>query len=581
MRKPARWLLPEPAHSEIAAIAGRFSVALPAARVLWHRGYRDEIAARPFLHPSLADLHDPLLMRDMGAATNRLVQAIRGGEKILLYGDYDVDGSTSVVILKKTIELAGGTVSYHVPDRFGEGYGMHPEAIEAAAADGVKLVVSVDTGIRAGETVRRAAELGVDVIITDHHLPEAQLPPAVAVVNPNRPDCTYPDKNLCGAGVAFKLVQALMNALEWPEARRQRVATSLLKMVSIATVADVVPLVGENRVIVKYGLDGLADVRNAGLRALLDVAGFTQGQRPTAGQVAFRIAPRINAAGRMTNAKDVIDLFLSDDPAYARTLAERLHSLNQERQETEAAIVRCILEECSHEPVTDDQPALVFSCDDWHRGVVGIVATRIVERFHRPVFVLSVDPETGMAQGSGRSIPDFHLLDALESMPELFTRFGGHRQAAGLSLPAERISEFRRRLSEYAASKLCPDDFRPICTIDARVDFAELNDDAVADVLGFEPFGCGNPAPVFVTEGAEVAAEPKPIKERHLRVPVRQGGRTFWLTAWNFAERAAELEPGAPIDVAFTMEPDDYGAARGWAPWRLVLRDVRKAAAGT
>ncbi len=515
-------------------------------------------------------------MRDMPKAVNRLCTAIRGGEKILLYGDYDVDGSTSVVILHKTIELAAGKVFFHIPDRFREGYGMHPEVIEKAHERGISLVVSVDTGIRAAESVRRASELGIDVIITDHHLPEEQLPPAYAVVNPNRPDCPYPNKDLCGAGVAFKLVQALTMALEWSEARMLAVAQSLLKMVSIATVADVVPLVGENRVMVKYGLDGLKVVRNAGLRALLDVAGFAEGERPTAGQVAFRIAPRINAAGRMANAKEVIEMFLSDDAGQARRLAEQLHALNKERQETEARIVNLILAECARRPVTDACPALVFSGEGWHRGVVGIVATRIVERFYRPVFVLSVDEAGNIAQGSGRSIKSFHLLEALESMSDLFSRFGGHRQAAGLTLPADKIPEFRERLVGYASGRLGADDFRRTCEIDAWLDFDQINDQSAGDILALEPFGQGNPAPVFVTEQVEVPAPPIIFGEKHLRIPLRQNGRTLWVKGWNFAERAGEFTPGSRIDAIYTVERDGYGAARGYAPWQLVLRDVRQ-----
>ena len=575
--KPARWIIPDEPPAEVNGLAGALRLSQPAARVLWRRGYRDAGAARAFLHPGLEGLHDPLLLKGMEAATGRLVRAIRANEAILLYGDYDVDGATSVVILKKAIELAGGKAMFHVPDRFGEGYGMRPEAIEKAAGEGITLIVSVDTGIRAAESVRRAGELGVDVIITDHHLPEDTLPAALAVVNPNRPDCGYPEKNLCGAGVAFKLIHSVFQALEWPEDRIRRVLLSFLKMVAIATVADVVPLTGENRVIVKHGLDGLRDLNNPGLRALFDVAGFQRGDRPSAGQIAFRIAPRINAAGRMANASDVVDLFLTDDAERARGLAGVLQKLNEERQRTEAGIVSGILADCEREPVTGDQPALVFAGDGWHRGVVGIVATRLVERFHRPVFVLSVDSETGEAQGSGRSVSAFHLLDSLESMAELFTRFGGHRQAAGLSLPADRVPEFRRRMEAYAASRLTPDDFRAVREIDAAIEFGEIDDRTALDVLSLEPFGLGNPAPVFFASRVVVDGDAKIFKEKHIRLPVRQNGRPFWVKGWNFAARLDELRPGAAVDIVFTFEDDKYSAARGYPGWNLVLKDVRAA----
>jgi single-stranded-DNA-specific exonuclease len=514
----------------------------------------------------------------MREAVARIRGAIEAGEKILIYGDYDVDGATSVVILKKAIEMAGGEAGFHVPHRLRDGYGMRAEVIETAAERGVSLIVSVDTGIRASEVVRGARERGIDVIVTDHHLPEAGLPPALAVLNPNRADCTYPDKNLCGAGVAFKLVQALIATLPWPETRKARVLESFLKLVAIATVADVVPLTGENRVIVKHGLAGLRSVHNPGLKALLEVAGFRDGAVPTAGQVAFRVAPRINAAGRMASADDVVELFLTSDPERARAIAAQLHQLNQERQETEAEIAQAILEECERTPVTAGQAALVFCGRDWHRGVVGIVASRLVERFCRPAVVLSSDAATGEAQGSGRSIAGFHLLEALESMAELFTRFGGHKQAAGLGLPVERVDEFRVRLNAFAAARLSADDFRPRIEIDAVAGADEIRDETVTELLSLGPFGFGNPAPVLAIPGAEVASAAQVFAEKHVRTCLRQNGRMLSVTAWRFAERIAELAAGSRVDAAITVEADDYALSRGLPGWGVLLRDVRPAA---
>src|SRR5450631_3293673 len=290
-----KWILAEVEPARIAALSAALRISVPAARVLCARGLSDVIAARRFLAPSPSDLHNPFLLAGMEAAARRLVQAIEHKEPIMLYGDYDVDGTSALVVLKKVLDLAGGVATCFVPHRIRDGYGMRSEAVEDAAALGVKLIVSVDTGIRANQVVKHAAGLGIDVIVTDHHLPEAELPPALAVLNPNRRDCTYPEKNLCGAGVALKLAEALMCTLGWERARRERLVDSLLKLVAIATVADVVPLTGENRVIVKRGLDGLDRVANPGLRALLDVAGIETGTAPSARQVAFQIAPRINA----------------------------------------------------------------------------------------------------------------------------------------------------------------------------------------------------------------------------------------------------------------------------------------------
>lgn len=565
-----KWTVAPSDPSAVSVLARALNLAPPAARVLYARGYRDVPAARRFFAPSLDDLHDPYLLKGMPEAVKRIQEAIKQNEPILLYGDYDVDGTSSVVILKKGIELLGGQVTFHVPHRLRDGYGMRSDVVEDAASKGVKLIVSVDTGIRAGEVVRTASELGIDVIVTDHHLPEAELPPALAVLNPNRLDCSYPEKNLCGAGVAFKLIQALL--VNHP--KRAAFLESFLKLVAIATVADVVPLTGENRVMVKRGLEGLRDVRNPGLRALLDISDLAPGVVPSAREVAFRVAPRINAAGRMASANDVIELFSTNDPERARAIAAQLDSLNTDRRQTQEDIVLEIFKQCVEQIVTDDDAALVFAGEGWHRGVVGIVASRVVERYHRPVFVLGI--ENGTAQGSGRSIPAFHLLEALEQMPELFSKFGGHRQAAGLTIPSERVGEFRARFRSHAATKLTADDFIKTLEIDSEIDFREIDDESVNQILSLAPFGTGNPPPLFVARNVEVmACDVK--NERHVFVKLK--GLRSQAKAWNFAERAAEFEPGSRIDLAFTIEDDAYSAARGYAPWQIIMKDVRPAAA--
>ena len=568
---PARWLFPTLEPGLAASLSLALGVGSLAAKVLAARGFIDGESGRRFLHPSLGDLHDPFELRDMEPAVERLRAAIAAGEGILIYGDYDVDGTTAVVLLMTAIRLAGGTAFYHVPHRLKDGYGMRSDVVEVAATRGVKLIVSVDTGIRAAEVVGRAAELGIAVIVTDHHLPEAELPPALAVINPSRLDCAYPNKDLCGAGVAFKLAQALLARSGCSAERLARISGSLLKLVAIATVADVVPLTGENRVMVRHGLDGLGDVRNPGLRALLKVADC--GAAPSARQVAFQIAPRINAAGRMDTAESVIELFLTADPARARELAQQLHDQNAERRQVEDAI----RDACERLPVEASAAALVYYAEDWHRGVLGIVASRLVERLHRPVFVLGRNQEDGMAQGSGRSIPAFHLLDALESMRDLFVHFGGHKYAAGVTLEAARVDEFRQRLNAYAAARLGPEDFAPRVEIDAAVDLGEINEAAIAEVFALAPFGHGNQPPLFAARAVEVAATPVVMKEKHLRITVRQNGRILTLKAWNFAERAAEFTPGARLDVAFKLEEDAYSASRGYPGWAATLRDVRAA----
>lgn len=580
VRPAARWV--EPAIDSVSAdvLSEQLRIHPLAAAVLVNRGYRDLEAARDFLSPKLDSLHDPMLMRDMSIAVQRIEIALKTRERILLYGDYDVDGTSSIVVLKKAIELLGGQADFHIPHRLKDGYGMRNEIIQQASETGVRLIVSVDTGIRANEVVRYANRLNIDVIVTDHHLPETELPPAIAVLNPNRPDCAYPNKHLCGAGVTFKLVQALLAGSGMATARQNALLDSFLKPVAIATVADVVPLTGENRVIVQRGLSGLRQVRNHGMRALLAVAGFDEGECPSAHQVAFRLAPRINAAGRMATAHDVIELFLTDDGDRARSLAEQLDALNRERQQTETEIVDEILQQCESAIMPDDFAALVFTGENWHLGVLGIVASRLVERFSRPVFVLSDASEQVEGQrclsGSGRSIAAFHLLEALESMPSLFQRFGGHRQAAGLTLPAHCAEEFRRRFNEYATSRLTLDDLRPLHAVDALASFSELSELCIEQILGLGPFGFGNPAPTFLSEGAEIAGPPKVLKEsKHFKVPVRHDGRLLFCNAWNFGSRADFFQTGQKIDLLFQIEDDPFSRKRGYGSWCLSIKDVR------
>jgi single-stranded-DNA-specific exonuclease len=494
-----------------------------------------------------------------------------------------VDGTASITVLSKALKILGARVSFHVPDRMAEGYGMRAEVIERAAAGGVRLVVSVDTGIRAAEVVRSANKLGLDVIITDHHLPDEDIPPAWAVLNPNRPGCDYPYKHLCGAGVAFKLVQALFAGSGMPGPRQAALLDSFLKPVAIATVADIVPLTGENRTIVRRGLSGLRDVRNPGLKSLLRVAGFDDGECPSAHQVAFRVAPRINAAGRMANARDVIELFMTDNMDRARELAEQLDALNRERQKVEGEIVEQISAECEASAKELIDSALVFSGAGWHPGVLGIVASRLVDRFNRPVFVLSdaaaeAQGTPGLLSGSGRSIPAFHLLEALESMPALFTKFGGHRQAAGLTLATENLEEFRTRFADFAALRLSEDDFCPVHKVDAEAHFADLTDACIQEIQALGPFGFGNSNPTFVARQVTVAGPTRVLREgKHFSVPLRSEGRLLWCKAWNFGHRAGLLQQGASLDILFQVEDDSISRKRGYDPWCVSLKDVRAA----
>ncbi len=569
---PKRWVYRDYDPQVAARLETEVRLPRLLAVLLAQRKITEPEQAVQFLSPDLSQLHDPFRMLGMRAAVERLRRAITSRERILIYGDYDVDGTVSVVLLKTLISLAGGQADFHVPHRVREGYGMRREVIERAAADGVELVITADNGIRETEVIDRARELGLDAIVTDHHLPSAGVPQAAAVLNPNQPGCEYPDKNLCGAGVVLKFAQALLTHLDWPPAKRDRVLRSMLKMVAIATVADLVPLTGENRVFTKLGLEGLRQPKSPGLRTLIGVSGLVVSRGLTAGDVGFRLAPRLNAAGRMDDARAVIDLFSSTDSAEVSGLAEKLDRLNSERQRVEDAIVNDILERLEDLPAPEESPMIVAEGEGWHQGVVGIVASRVIERFHRPTLVLSCDTETGKATGSGRSIQGFHLLEALESCAEVFDRFGGHRQAAGCTLPVERIPELRRRLNEHARSVLSPEDFIPSLRLDAKLPFAEINHRTMEQLARLAPHGIGNPQPAFSTVGVELAAHPRVLKEKHIKLQLRHGGVTILAVGWRLAERARNLARGSTIDAAYTIDADHFNGG-----WELTLKDFRDA----
>jgi single-stranded-DNA-specific exonuclease len=499
-----------------AALRGNAHVLAP---LLVNRGISDPERAREFLSPSLSHLHSPQQMAGLRAAVDRLDAAIERKEPILIYGDYDVDGTMAVIILKTAIEVCGGAADFHVPHRIREGYDMRDDVIERAAAAGIRLIVSVDMGIRAFGPAETAQRLGVDLIVTDHHLPGPDgVPKALAVMNPNQSGCEYPYKQLCGAGVAFKLAQGLMQRRLGGK-DQQRLMLSFMKVVAIATIADAVPLTGENRVFASLGLDALRHAVNPGLKALLEVAQISANRPPTSGEVGFRIAPRINAAGRMDVARDVIELFSVKDPARARELAAKLDHLNTDRQEEERRILNAVNERFRADPTLCDAFCIVVDGEGWHRGVIGITATRIVERYNRPVLVISREGDE--AFGSGRSIRAFHLLEAIESCSTLFSRYGGHAHACGFAMPAANIEELRARLDAFARSRLTLADFDPILDLDAELWLGEITPELFQTLALLEPYGVGNPEPVFAARGVQLIAPPRILKDKHIKMKLR------------------------------------------------------------
>ncbi|HEY1910356.1 MAG TPA: single-stranded-DNA-specific exonuclease RecJ [Vicinamibacterales bacterium] len=553
---------------------GRLAAALDlppvVARLLCQRGLSDPEQASRFLNPSLEHLHDPLALADMGVAVDRIMAAIARKERIAIHGDYDVDGITSTVILRRALELLGADVTHFIPERLKDGYGLQPAAIERLHADGVALVVSVDCGIRGADAALRARELGVDLIITDHHEPDSELPRALAVINPKRHDCSYPDKNLAGVGVALKLVQALCR-----KAGRDNWLPGFVKVAAIGTLADVVPLVGENRVIAKIGLELLTKgPHKVGLRALLDVSGLA-GKTIDSYHIGFMLAPRVNAAGRMSTPDIATRLLLAQDETMAeevRQLALQLDGENVKRQEEEAEILAAAKKIVQTDPEIGARTILVVAGEGWHRGVIGIVASKLVDAFHRPAIVLSV--EDGVAHGSCRSFSRFDMLAALERCAPLMTRFGGHKQAAGLTMDAGRIRELRLAVNDIADETLGPEDLMPRLRIDSDLAFRGITGGVAAGIYSLAPFGAGNPRPVFAARGVEIVDGPRKLKERHLKMSLKQEGRIFRAVAWRAAERHEFLtEHKASLDVAFSLEQNQYN---GETYVELTLADLKK-----
>ena len=544
-------------HDEAAAstLENELKVSAVTARLLAMRGLIDPDDASRFMNPSLDQLYDPYKLAGLECAAERLMTAIASRERIAVHGDYDVDGITSTVILRRAIELLGGNVGHFIPERLTDGYGLQPGTIDRLHAEGVKLIVSVDCGIRAPEAARRARDLGVDLIITDHHEPDAELPDACAVVNPKRHDCTYPDKNLAGVGVALKLVQAICG-----KAGKSAWLPAFVKIAAIGTLADVVPLVGENRVIAKLGLQMLTKgPHKVGLRALFEAAGLT-GKTIDSYHIGFMVAPRINAAGRMSTPDIATRLLLASDEGMAeeaKALAELLEAENTRRRQEDQDILAKAKKIVETDPEVGAHSVLVVAGDGWHRGVIGIVASKLVDTFYRPAIVLSIDGD--ITHGSCRSISGFDMLGCLESCAPIMKRFGGHKAAAGLQLETSRIKEFRLAVNKHADTVLGPDDLRPRLWLDGPLEFHDLNERVMSEFAALAPFGPGNPRPRFHTGPVAIVDGPRLLKERHLKMSVKQNGRLLRAIQWNAADReTALLAKKDGVEIAYTVEENEY-----------------------
>jgi single-stranded-DNA-specific exonuclease len=574
---PARWCVDAPNPSLQRLLATDTHLPPLLCQLLINRGITNAAAIQAFLAPSLHDLSDPFLLHGMQRAVQRLLTALQHNESIAIYGDYDVDGATATSLLIMFFRELGIVVSYHIPDRSGEGYGLNATAIEQLAKRNVRLLLTVDCGITAVDEIAVAHRFGIDVIITDHHQPPDVLPDAWAILNPHQPDCRYPNKGLCGVGVAFKLITALRAALRqasWftaplPNLKRH------LDLVTLGTIADVTPLQGENRILTHHGLQVLTQTHKPGLQALRRVS-QREGKPATAGEVGFQLAPRLNASGRLASAGDSVALLTTDDPTEAERLAQRLDTVNQQRRTLQESI-----ESTVHERIMrhyDGQPpaAIILAAPDWHHGVVGIVAARIAETYHRPTFLLQIEGDT--ARGSGRSIPNFNLYEGLQHCARWLKRFGGHKYAAGLSMDAAYLPYLQETFIRFTEERLRPEDMYPILRLDALVTLTDVTLSLVERMAHFAPHGPGNPTPAFCARAVQIVSSPRRLGQhnQHIRFQATQHGVTLSVIAFNMADQVLSLADALAVDIAFTLTINTW---QGRYEVELQLRAIRPAAA--
>ncbi len=562
-----RWdIVDEFSLEEVNALAESLRVPKVIAKMLLRRSVRDYDSARRFFKPNLENLYDPFLMKDMDRAVERLRRAVLSEEKILIYGDYDVDGITSVSFLYLILKELGVDVTYYIPDRQAEGYGLSPMGIETARERGTQLIITVDCGITGHAEIDLAQSLGIEVLVCDHHEPGPTLPRAVALLDPKRADCPYPFKELAGVGVTYKLCQGLL--------LRMGIDLSILdnfsELVAIGTAADIVPLMEENRIFVKVGLEKLNESENTGLNALLDVAGLS-GKEISTGHVVFIIAPRINAVGRMGDAERAVRLLTTKDKVEARQIAEVLEQENRHRKNVDEETFRQALEMVQQSFEPSSTRSLVLHQRGWHSGVIGIVASRVVEKFYRPTVLISV--ENGVGKGSARSIEGFDLHDALKGCEDLLLAYGGHKYAAGLSISEERIPAFKQRFEQIAASRLQGEQLVPRLTIDAEISLSEIDAMFLKLLRFFAPFGPHNMRPVFVSKNLQVVGTPTLVGANHLKFKVRQSDQVFDVIGFGMGALAYRVRSGENnLDLAYVIEENEW---MGRKVIQLRAKDIR------
>jgi len=536
----------------VESLASELNISPIAARVLVGRGLGTFDKCKQYFRPDISQFHDPFLFVDMEKACERIFCAIRDCERIVVYGDYDVDGVTSTALLVRLLRHFGAICEYYLPNRLTEGYGLSDDGITSIAQTGAKLIITVDCGITACDEIALANKLGMQVIVTDHHEPNEILPPAFALLDPKCKSSGYPNDTLAGVGVALKLAQGLVTRMDGDD----DLWTGYLDMAAVGTAADIVPLTGENRVIVSIGFAALSHTRNVGLAALLSAQGCA-GKSVTTGDIVFRIAPCINATGRLGDSRRGVELLLTDNVQTAEVYAQELKTANLERRAIDSQIQQEVFAWADSHCNFENDFAIVAGSESWHCGVVGIVASKAVERYHRPVILFSID-ETGMARGSGRSIPGFHLHDALSQCADLLEGFGGHAAAAGMSMKKENLETFRERFYAVAKAALTPADFIPKITGDADVHIGELTPKLFSLLKQMEPFGPGNMRPVFVCRNIKSKYAPKIVGSNHLKLMVQDGASSMDAVAFNFGDRIDDVRSAQSYTLAFSLDENEW-----------------------
>jgi len=563
------WSFLKPDKQLVSSIEKSFRISEVMARVLANRHIHTQSEAVPFFNPDWKKLHNPFLMMDMDKAVERVLKNIQNKKSILIFGDFDVDGTTGTAALYIALKIFGGNVQYHIPDRQKDGYGLSKKGINTAKELGADLLITCDCGINAFEKVDFANEKGIDVIITDHHTPDKTLPNAFAVLNPKRKDCTYPFKDLCGGGVAFKLISGLANKLNIPISKY----AEILPLISLGTAADIVPLKDENRIIVYHGLSLLHDLEKPGLKILLELARLTGSI--SVGQLVFNVAPRINAAGRLGDANRAVELFVTDDEIRAKQLAKELDEENKRRQIIQQAVVDEALLKVNAEADLKKDYALVLAEEGWHPGVVGIVASKIKEKYHRPTIIIAM--ENGSGKGSARSINRFDLYEALTTCKDYLQEYGGHPMAAGLTVSSNNFEDFKKAFIRFANDSLSQDDMVATLMLDSLMTLQDITPRFMEFLDKLGPYGPGNMRPKFALSGAEIVGGPKVIGKtgEHLRFKVRQGRRSFPAVGFNLSEKYEMLITGKPVDIAFVVESNEW---QGNTHIQLNVRDIKPAA---